>query len=99
MIPIEIQDLADAYRKVKVDLFYSGNPCRKKLVAFEDNLAENLEIILNSLLTKDRIYLFEISKGYWLCPKKIEFKDENTTIHRLQNMEGEDLFLLECLWR
>ena len=29
---------------------------------------------------------------------QIEFKDENTTIHRLQNSEGEDLFLLECSW-
>ena len=76
MIPIEIQDLADAYRKVKVDLFYSGNPCRQKLLDFEDNLAENLVKILNSLLTYDKGYLFDISEGYWLCPKKIDFRDE-----------------------
>jgi hypothetical protein len=29
---------------------------------------------------------------------QVEFKDENTTIHRLQNAHGEDLFILECCW-
>ena len=29
---------------------------------------------------------------------QVEFKDENITIHKLQNLEGEDLFLAECVW-
>ena len=29
---------------------------------------------------------------------QIEFKDALTTIHRLQNPEGEDLFILQCTW-
>ena len=29
---------------------------------------------------------------------QVEFKDEKTTIHRLQNIECEDLLQLECRW-
>ena len=43
------------------------------------------------------IYKKEAKFGEKLV-SQIEFKDENTTIHRLQNLEGEDLFLLECSW-
>ena len=39
----------------------------------------------------------EISTSYYIT-YQIEFKDETTTIHRLQNLNGEDLFLLECGW-
>ena len=77
MIPIKIVDLADAYRKAKVDLFYSGNPCRVALSEFEDNLEENLQKIKNALSNEDKEYLFSISKGYWLCPKKIGYDKEN----------------------
>ena len=28
----------------------------------------------------------------------VEVKDDYTTIHKLQNIDGEDLFLLECNW-
>ena len=47
--------------------------------------------------TLDMIYKKEAKFGEKLV-SQIEFKDENTTIHRLQNAEGEDLFLLECCW-
>lgn len=29
---------------------------------------------------------------------QVEFKDDLTTLHRLQNIDGEDLFLMECTW-
>lgn len=29
---------------------------------------------------------------------QVEFKDEKTTLHRLLNSEGEDLFQMECCW-
>ena len=29
---------------------------------------------------------------------QVEFKDDMTTIHKLQNLDGDDLFLLECNW-
>ena len=47
--------------------------------------------------TLDMIYKKEAKFGEKLL-SQIEFKDENTTVHRLQNLEGEDLFLLECKW-
>ena len=49
MIAISILDLAAAYRKVKVDLFYSGNPCRFALAEFEIKLEENLDSIKKEL--------------------------------------------------
>ena len=48
--------------------------------------------------TIDMLFKKEARYGETLI-SQIEFKDENTTIHRLQNKDGEDLFLLECAWR
>lgn len=76
MINVNIKDLAAAYRKVKVDLWYSGNPCRLKLTKFEDNLKKNLQKILDAFQSSDEQYFLGISKGYWLCPKKISFKND-----------------------
>lgn len=78
MIPITIEDLVLAYRKVKVDLWYSGNPCRIKLTGFEDKLEENLHKILDALNNKDEKYLLQISNGYWLCPKKIRPREDDS---------------------
>ena len=47
--------------------------------------------------TLDMIYKKEARFGEKLV-SQIEFKNDNTTIHRLQNTDGEDLFLLECEW-
>ena len=51
----------------------------------------------HKIKTIDMIYKKEAKFGEKLV-SQIEFKDETTTIHRLQNLEGEDLFLLECSW-
>lgn len=72
MFSIEIKDLEIAYRKVKADLFYSGNPHRIALAEFEKNLSENLQIILDALRNKDNDFFMKISEGYWICPKKID---------------------------
>lgn len=82
MIQYRIADLADAYRKVKVDLFYSGNPRRLDLALFEKDLLKNLRVLEHVLNNKDKDYLLEISKGYLLCPKKVDYpsgekKNEN----------------------
>ncbi|MBE7710828.1 MAG: hypothetical protein E7Z92_01675 [Cyanobacteria bacterium SIG31] len=45
----------------------------------------------------DMIYKKEAKFGDNLI-SQIEFKDEVTTVHRLQNANGEDLFLMECVW-
>lgn len=46
--------------------------------------------------TLDMIYKKEAKFGEKLI-SQVEVKD-NKTIHRLQNLDGEDLFLLECEW-
>ena len=51
----------------------------------------------HKIKTIDMIYKKEARFGEKLI-SQVEFKDTNTTIHRLQNFEGEDLFLLECIW-
>lgn len=47
--------------------------------------------------TLDIVYKKEAKYGENLI-SQIEFKNETTTIHRLQNGAGEDLFLLQCNW-
>ncbi len=51
----------------------------------------------HKIKTVDMIYKKEAKYGEKLV-SQVEFKDEKTTLHRLQNLEGEDLFLLECCW-
>ena len=51
----------------------------------------------HKIKTIDMIYKKEAKFGEKLV-SQVEFKDENTTIHRLQNLAGEDLFQLECKW-
>lgn len=51
----------------------------------------------HKIKTVDMIYKKEAKFGEKLT-SQIEFKDPNTTLHRLQNLNGEDLFLLECCW-
>lgn len=51
----------------------------------------------HKIKTIDMIYKKEARFGEKII-SQIEFKDNNTTTHKLQNAEGEDLFLLECCW-
>lgn len=89
MIPISILDLAAAYRKVKVDLFYSGNPHRFALAEFEIDLEQNLQKIKVALETSDNEFLDNLCHGYWLTPKKIEFDNEHQGKPIFSNPEKE----------
>ena len=51
----------------------------------------------HTMKTVDMVFKKEARYGEKLI-SQIEFKDENTTIHRLINKDGEDLFQLQCLW-
>ena len=51
----------------------------------------------NRIKIIDMIYKKEAKFGEKLI-SQVEFKDTNTTLHRLQNCDGEDLFLAECIW-
>lgn len=51
----------------------------------------------HKIKTLDMIYKKELKFGEKVI-SQIEFKDELTTIHRLQNEQQEDLCLLQCRW-
>lgn len=51
----------------------------------------------HKIKTIDMIYKKEAKFGEKLV-SQIEFKDEKTTVHRLHSLDGEELFLLECVW-
>lgn len=52
----------------------------------------------NKIKTIDMVYKKEAKFGEKII-SQVEFKDEKTTLHRLQNIDKEDLFLLECVWK
>lgn len=51
----------------------------------------------HKIKTIDMVYKKEAKFGEKLS-SQIELKDDTTTVHRLQNLDGEDLFLMECNW-
>ncbi|MCR5266519.1 MAG: hypothetical protein K6E29_08010, partial [Cyanobacteria bacterium RUI128] len=51
----------------------------------------------HKIKTLDMVFKKEARFGEQIS-SQIQFKDENTTLHRLQNKDGEDLCLIECLW-
>ena len=51
----------------------------------------------HKIKTLDMIYKKEAKFGEKLV-SQIEFKNKNTTLHRLKNTDDEDLFLIECTW-
>ena len=73
MMVFSLIDIAMAYRKVKIDLFYSGNPCRLALAEFEKNIERNIAQLKKVLDNNDLEFIFSCCRGYFLTPKKIEF--------------------------
>ena len=102
MKKITLFDIAMAYRKVKVDLFYSGNPCRLAIAEFENDLQQNFQQIKDALEKNNQEYIFSCCKGYWLSPKKVGFSREasqkNLIFSNPQNEYGSDK-LTECKLR
>lgn len=75
------KNLLFAYRKVKVDLFYSSIPARRNLIEYEENLLDNLTKLKEALLSnKLNEYLNSKDKafGFFLIPKKINYDDSIT---------------------
>lgn len=77
---ITIADLLLAYRKTKVDMYYSGLPCRNKLLDFEEQLEHEIRNIQNLLQTKNKDGLKELCFGYILMPKKVSFKNNKGSV-------------------
>lgn len=71
MTNFTIEDLAMAYRKAKVDIFYSSNARRIDLLAYESDLERNLHRLLDRLDSDDENWLtsHEFLGGAYLVPK------------------------------
>ena len=51
----------------------------------------------HKIKTLDMIYKKELKFGEKVI-SQIEFQDDLTTVHRLQNSQNEDLCLIQCRW-
>ena len=75
---VTIQDIAIAYRKAKVDMYYSGIPCRSDLVEFEKNLELEFQHLLDVTNNPRFEDVKKLCAGWLLIPKKIaDDSDEN----------------------
>lgn len=66
------EDIAFAYRKAKVDMYYSGIPYRSDIVEFEENLELQFRRLVE-IANNPRIESVEdICTGWLLMPKKVD---------------------------
>lgn len=68
---ISLEDVAFAYRKAKVDMYYSGIPYRSDLVEFEENLEFEFRRLLEIANNPRMEAVKDVCKGWLLIPKKI----------------------------
>lgn len=63
-----------AYRKAKVDLYYSSDPCLEAIASYEDNLHQNLYNLLSWLNGEDEAWVTSLEfVGTWsLAPKSVD---------------------------
>lgn len=73
-MPISIQDLTIAYRKAKVDLYYSSHPSIFKIAEYEKNISLNLNSLLRKIQQEDESWVVEAKfyGGWSLDPKAIQ---------------------------
>lgn len=82
-----LDDLGLAYRKAKVDLFYSSNPDLLAIADYEENLSDNLNLLSDLLNGKNQKWVEqpEFIGGWTLATKSIswpdrkEFQEKNGT--------------------
>jgi len=87
-VTVSTTDLAIAWRKAKVDLYYSTNPPLFDMADYEDNLVENLERLCDRINGDDEGWVVDPDfLGTWiLVPKfinaagKIESKADSGLI-------------------
>lgn len=54
---VTMQDLGLAYRKAKVDLFYSSHPCLSEIAAYEEYLHDNLQNLKDRIESDDETWV------------------------------------------
>lgn len=79
MPSISLPDLVAAYRKAKVDLFYSSDPRRLELIEYEIDLDEKLAALLERLQGADEAWVSEESflGDFTFAPKRLEEPPES----------------------
>ncbi|MHC8411660.1 reverse transcriptase domain-containing protein [Pseudomonas sp. Hz4] len=72
---VTLKNLGLAWRKAKVDLYYSTQPQILEMAEYEDDLEKNLELLREKLNGEDERWISEASfLGEWtLAPKAIKF--------------------------
>lgn len=96
-------DLINAYRKTKVDLYYSSRQNFRSLLEYEQDLKGNLEKLLNVVNEGTSIPYFKIdSNSYSLMGKSVEKKNDSTndydvTFRLIENF-SIDFHILSSLW-
>tara|TARA_Y100001001_G_scaffold97480_1_gene95327 strand:+ start:3473 stop:3955 length:483 start_codon:yes stop_codon:yes gene_type:complete len=73
-VTVELRDLGTAFRKAKVDLYYSTNPSLFAIADYEENLEENLKRLLKKINGRSTTWVKDSDfLGTWtLAPKAIK---------------------------
>lgn len=85
-----------AWRKAKVDLYYSTNPPLFEMARYEDNLISNLETLSESINSENTDWVTEPKfLGMWtLAPKAISFDKESEDREKEDKPEKNDTALI-----
>ena len=70
---VKLEDVVLAYRKAKVDMYYSGLPCKAKLLEFEEEFEYRIRRLWKLLRDKNLDEIYNYCHGWLLIPKKIKF--------------------------
>lgn len=73
---ISLVDLGIAYRKAKVDLYYSSNASLDKIANYEDNLPTNLSSLLSHINSDDESWFTtpDFTGSWTLAPKSVDME-------------------------
>lgn len=85
---ITLQELGIAYRKAKVDLYYSSYPSLDAIAVYEEELYENLSVLLKKIQGDDESWVKDPAFiGTWtLAPKSVNM--ESLKKHRKDDGNG-----------
>lgn len=75
MMTFSLIDMGTAYRKAKVDLYYSTNPSLDRIAAYETDLEDNLTDLLVRINGESESWVHEVDflGSYTFLPKSVRF--------------------------
>ena len=88
MKKITLKDLCEAYRKAKVDIYYSSHPIISDIADYEECLASNLEVLCKKINGLDQSWINKSGfLGTWtLATKAVDWKARD--VYREKNGNG-----------